>query len=102
MPTFTASFNGFVLSQGPSSLDGTLGFSVNPMPAVGAVGNYAINLAGLNSNNYAITYVPGTLSIGGTPPGQNQPTTTATTELTGVNNGFGGDPSNGLTPLYFL
>jgi hypothetical protein len=61
-PAFTASYAGFVLGQNPSVLGGTLTFTT-PATAASPVGNYPVTPGGLTSNNYAFTYVNGTLSI---------------------------------------
>jgi hypothetical protein len=61
-PAFTASYAGFVLGQTPSVLGGTLTFTT-PATAASPVGVYPVTPSGLTSNNYAITYAGGTLSI---------------------------------------
>jgi hypothetical protein len=61
-PAFTASCKGFVLGEGPGVLGGTLAFST-PATTSSPPGNYAITPAGLTSSNYAITFVPGTLTV---------------------------------------
>ena len=61
-PTFTASYSGFVLGQNQSVLGGTLTFTT-PATQTSPVGVYTVTPSGLTSNNYAITYVNGTLSI---------------------------------------
>jgi hypothetical protein len=61
-PTFTASYSGFVLGQNPSVLGGTLNFTT-PATQTSPVGVYTVTPSGLTSNNYAFTYVNGTLSI---------------------------------------
>src|SRR5262249_45260442 len=48
--------------EGPGVLGGTLTFST-PAVAGSQPGNYTITPAGLNSGNYAITFVPGTLTV---------------------------------------
>jgi hypothetical protein len=61
-PGFTATYSGFVLSDGPSSLSGTL--SCTTAAKMGSpVGSYSITCSGQSSSNYAIKYVPGTLRI---------------------------------------
>jgi hypothetical protein len=64
-PTFTASCAGFVNGEGPGSLGGTLTFSTDEPedPTTAAPGTYEITPAGLTSGNYAITFVPGTLTV---------------------------------------
>ncbi len=72
-PAFTASYSGFVLGEGPGVLSGVLtctSTAVTNSP----VGSYPITCSGQASNNYSITYTPGTLSViyapGGTCLGQ--------------------------------
>jgi len=62
-PTFTASYNGFVLGQGPSVLGGTLTFNTTATTSSPA-GTYPITPGGLTSSNYNITFVDGTLYVG--------------------------------------
>jgi filamentous hemagglutinin family protein len=66
-PPFTARFEGFVLGQGPSVLDGTLGFATPATPASPA-GSYTITPGGLTSANYAIAFLPGVLTVTDAPP----------------------------------
>ena len=61
-PSLTATYSGFVLGQDPSALSGTLSCTTTATTS-SPVGSYAINCSGQTSTNYAITYVPGTLSI---------------------------------------
>jgi hypothetical protein len=61
-PAFTAAFDGFVLGQGQGDLDGALDLSTAATAASG-VGTYPVAVSGLASSNYAITFVPGTLTI---------------------------------------
>jgi hypothetical protein len=61
-PAFDATFSGFVLGQDPSVLGGTLSFATPATPA-SDVGAYAVTPGGLTSGNYAITFVPGTLTV---------------------------------------
>jgi hypothetical protein len=61
-PAFTVSYGGFVNGDGPGSLSGTLACTAGDT-AYSAVGTYAIHCSGLSSTNYAITYMPGTLTI---------------------------------------
>jgi hypothetical protein len=61
-PTFTASYGGFVLSQNPSVLGGTLAFSTAANQN-STVGSYPVSASGLTSSNYAISYVNGTLTV---------------------------------------
>ena len=59
-PAFTASYSGFVNSETPAALAGTLTFTRAPGENVGS---YAIIAGGLASANYAITFNPGTLTV---------------------------------------
>jgi hypothetical protein len=61
-PAFTASYSGFVLGQGPADLSGTLGFTTSAGSA-SHVGTYAVTPGGLTSNNYALTFVNGSLTV---------------------------------------
>ena len=61
-PAFTASDSGFVLGQDPSVLGGTLTFSTTAA-AGSPAGTYPITPAGLTSNNYAIAFQNGTLTV---------------------------------------
>jgi hypothetical protein len=62
LPPFTASYEGFVLHEGPSVLGGTLSLTTAAGASSG-VGAYPIKPAGLTSANYAITFVNGTLDV---------------------------------------
>ncbi len=60
-PAFTASYDGFVNSEGPSVLGGALAF----VRAFGEdAGSYSITPAGLTSGNYALHFSSGTLTVG--------------------------------------
>ena len=59
---FTVSYSGFVNGDGPGSLSGALTCTAGDM-ASSPVATYAINCSGLSSPNYAITYMPGTLTV---------------------------------------
>jgi subtilisin-like proprotein convertase family protein len=59
-PALTVSYAGFVNSETPSVLGGTLAFTRAPGESVGS---YLITPSGLTSGNYAITFNPGALSI---------------------------------------
>ncbi|WP_337875532.1 MBG domain-containing protein [Elioraea sp.] len=61
-PAFSATYAGFVLGEGPGVLGGTLTFATPATPG-SPVGGYAITPSGLTSGNYAITFVPGTLTV---------------------------------------
>jgi len=59
---FTVSYSGFEGGDGPADLDGTLSFAGTAPDAVNA-GEYSIIPQGVNSNNYAISFVNGILEI---------------------------------------
>jgi hypothetical protein len=61
-PILTASISGFVAGDFGASFSGTL-MLTTPATAASGVGAYAITASGLNSTNYAITYVSGTLTV---------------------------------------
>jgi hypothetical protein len=61
-PPFTASYYGFVLGEDPGVLGGMLTFST-PATTSSPPGMYAITPGGLTSNDYAITFVSGTLTV---------------------------------------
>jgi RHS repeat-associated protein len=64
LPTFTATYSGFVLQQGPGNLTGTLSFSTTATAGSHVAGNpYPITPTGQTSANYAISYVAGTLTV---------------------------------------
>jgi photosystem II stability/assembly factor-like uncharacterized protein len=67
-PSFTASYSGFVLGEGPAVLSGTLTCTTTAV-LNSPVGSYPISCSGQTSTNYAITYVAGTLHIGFAPGG---------------------------------
>ena len=56
------SYTGFVNGETEDKLTGTLSYSYD-YKQYGNVGTYAITPAGLSSNNYAITFVDGTLTV---------------------------------------
>ena len=60
---FSASFDGFAPGEGPDVLDGTLVFATTQPADNKPAGSYAITPLGLTSPNYAITIVPGTLTV---------------------------------------
>jgi len=62
LPAFTATYSGFVLAEGPAVLAGTLTFTT-PATASSPVGTYPVTPDGLTSDNYDITFVPGTLTV---------------------------------------
>jgi hypothetical protein len=62
----TASYDGFVLHDGPGVLAGALVLSTEATVASHA-GEYAITASGVTSTNYEVTFVPGILVIGRAP-----------------------------------
>ena len=62
MPELTASYTGFVLSQGTNDLT-ALATLTTPATAASDAGTYAITASGAASPNYAFTYFGGTLTI---------------------------------------
>ncbi len=62
IPTFTVSYNGFVLGENSGVLGGVLTFNTAATSS-SPPGNYDIIPSGLTSNNYDITFVKGTLTI---------------------------------------
>ncbi|HLF40365.1 MAG TPA: MBG domain-containing protein, partial [Acidimicrobiia bacterium] len=68
LPALTVGYDGFVLDEGPGVLTGTLtcetSASVNAAGQVQSpAGSYAITCSGLSAGNYAITFVPGALTV---------------------------------------
>ena len=64
MPTFTATYSGFVNGNTASNLAGTL-VCTTTATNTNAAGTFPIACSGQSSPNYSITYVPGTLTITG-------------------------------------
>jgi hypothetical protein len=62
LPLFTALFEGFVLGETADVLDGSLRFSTDATGS-SAVGDYDVTPSGLRSDNYAIGFAPGTLTV---------------------------------------
>ncbi|MBL8206889.1 MAG: Ig-like domain repeat protein, partial [Blastocatellia bacterium] len=62
-PALTVNIVGFVNSETETALSGTLQLSTTAT-ANSSVGEYPITVSGYTSNNYAINYVSGTLTIG--------------------------------------
>ncbi len=65
-PPFTAEFSGLVLGEDASVFSSPLTFSTSATPSSPA-GSYPITPGGASAANYAITFVPGTLTITSTP-----------------------------------
>ena len=68
-------YSGFVEGENESKLTGTLAYAYN-YSQYGDVGDYTITPSGLTSNNYNITYVDGTLTVGQKDVGLSWSTTT--------------------------
>ena len=62
VPTYTASYTGFVLGESAGDLGGALLLDCAYAPG-SAVGEYTITPSGLTSGNYAITFTPGALTV---------------------------------------
>lgn len=67
-PAFSANITGLVSGDTAASLGGSLSFSTNEPAGNAPVGAYTITPSGVSSPNYAITFVPATLTViaGGT------------------------------------
>jgi probable HAF family extracellular repeat protein len=65
-PTFTVLYSGFVNSDTPASLSGTL-TCLSTDTVASPVGTYAINCSGLSSPNYVTRYAPGVLTVAPAP-----------------------------------
>ena len=61
-PVYTASYTGFVLGQSASVLGGTPTFNCS-YESGSPVGDYPIQVSGLTSNNYSISYQNGVLTV---------------------------------------
>jgi alpha-tubulin suppressor-like RCC1 family protein len=61
-PTLTASYNGFVLGEGPSVLTSPVQLATDAVLS-SSPGNYSITPSGAAAANYAISYVNGTLTV---------------------------------------
>jgi uncharacterized delta-60 repeat protein len=86
LPTFTASYTGFMNNEDSAVLGGMLTFTTEATAASPA-GSYAITPGGLTAMNYAITYQPGTLTIQA-PLDTNAPSITPTITGTLGQNGW--------------
>ena len=68
-PPFTVSYSGFVNGEDAGKLSGTLGFTCAYDPAEATMGQtFEILPGGLTADNYAITFKPGTLTVGKSTP----------------------------------
>jgi hypothetical protein len=63
-PTYTESYDGFVNNETKAVLGGTLAFACDYVKDQSGVGNYTITPSGYTSDNYAITFTNGTLTVG--------------------------------------
>ena len=62
-PGFTVSGSGFAPGETVANLGGTLVFATNEPAGNAPVGSYTVMPSGLTSTNYAITFMPGTLTV---------------------------------------
>ena len=64
VPAITPTYSAFVLGQGPANLTGTVACTTNATTTSPVTGNpYSSSCTGATSTNYAITYVPGVVTI---------------------------------------
>ena len=63
-PAFTVSYDGFAAQENKDVLGGTLAFACDYVKNETAAGTYDITPSGLTSDNYAITFTKGTLTVG--------------------------------------
>ena len=63
-PAFTVSYNGFAAQENKDVLGGTLSYACNYVKNQTAAGTYDITPSGLTSDNYAINFTKGTLTVG--------------------------------------
>ena len=80
-PPFTGTITGFKLNEGVSVLDTAPSYTTTANQNT-AAGSYAITGSGGVDNNYAFSYVNGTLTIVSTTTPTTTPTTTTTTTTT--------------------
>ena len=62
VPTYTASYSGFVLGEDEGDLGGTLTFGCAYEPD-SPVGTYPVSVGGLSSDNYSISFQNGVLTV---------------------------------------
>lgn len=62
VPTYTVSYDGFIDGEGAGNLTATASYACD-YQQYSNVGDYTITPSGLMANNYAITFVPGTLTV---------------------------------------
>jgi len=88
-PAFGVGYSGFANGDTAAALGGALSFSTSATSSSPA-GDYAVTASGLTSSNYAISYVPGTLTVG-----------TVNLTITANNaHGYFGDTPSGFTASY--
>ena len=63
-PAYTVSYDGFAAQENKDVLGGTLAFACDYVKNETAAGTYDITPSGLTSDNYAITFTKGTLTVG--------------------------------------
>ena len=63
-PQYTVSYTGFVNNETAAVLGGTLALACDYVKDQSGVGNYTITPSGYTSDNYAITFTNGTLTVG--------------------------------------
>ena len=63
-PQYTVSYTGFVNNETAAVLGGTLAFACDYVKDQSGVGTYTITPSGYTSDNYAITFANGTLTVG--------------------------------------
>jgi filamentous hemagglutinin family protein len=106
-PTFTSTYTGFQPGHDESELDGTLTYTVTPLPD-SAVGLHTITVSGLTSPigdqgiaNYDITFLSGLLNVTTLNPTPSQIASTFTSEVSSIQSQIANDPTNGLSPFFF-
>ncbi|MEM7735487.1 MAG: MBG domain-containing protein [Deinococcota bacterium] len=97
VPMYTVTYNGFVGADDPSVLGGTLDITDDTGGDYTTLGVFTLTPSGLTSTNYAITFVPGTLTI------VRNPITQAPDIQLRDGNSTAADSitSNGLVPLSY-
>nr|WP_288281667.1 MBG domain-containing protein [uncultured Prevotella sp.] len=63
-PAYTVSYDGFAAQENKDVLGGTLAFACDYVKDQSGVGTYTITPSGYTSDNYAITFTKGTLTVG--------------------------------------
>ena len=63
-PAYTVTYDGFVNNETATVLGGTLAYACEYVKNTTAAGTFDITPSGLTSNNYAITFTKGTLTVG--------------------------------------